>query len=1090
MNDPADAESGENNIEAVYPLTPMQEGIFFHSVAAGLFFQQLVCEVRSKVDSARLKDVCREIIARHPVLRTFFFWKDRPKPIQVVCKSVALHWHEENWEEDSPAEQQKQLARFLEEDRARGFEITRPPLSRWALLRMESERYYIVWSFHHLLLDGWSLSLVLKEVLAIYEARQAGCPISLPHPRPFRDYVEWLNRQDRSKARMAWKERLQGFSSPISLRLKSPRQSLPGCGERRKVLPEALSGELRAIAARHRVTLNAVVQAAWGILLAVYSGKRDIVFGVTHSGRSGELPRVESIVGLCINTSPVRICIEDGEHFLDLTRRLLKEQFDQEVYRYVSLADVQSCSEIPRGTPLFETLLVFENYPISRNDARSAAGLRIGDVYTIERTNYPISLVVIPERLIEMRITFDQSRFGAESMQQLVNHLAAILNSICRDPASRVGRIRLMESEEEKTILKTWNATHQDFDEGGCVHHWFERHAATIPDRTALIFRGEKLGYHQLNERANRFAHYLDRLGVGAESLVSVCLERSLDMVISLYGILKAGATYVPIDPEYPKERLAYMLGDTRATLLITQRRLLSHLPDVSTRVVCWEEIQEDLETCPASNPEMVVHREQLAYVIYTSGSTGRPKGVMNTHGGLANRIRWMQDTYGLRSDDRILQKTPFSFDVSVWEFFWPLTAGACLVMAEPGNHRDPGYLVDIVRREDITTLHFVPSMLELFLAESDVQRCTSLRRVICSGEALSLELQERFHLCLPTELHNLYGPTEASIDVTYWPCRRKHSIGVVPIGRPIANTQIYILDGFMQPVPTGVVGEIYIAGVGLARGYHRQPELTAEKFIPDPFSTRAGGRLYRTGDMARFLPDGAIEYLGRLDHQVKVRGFRIELEEIEAALRAHPSVRSAVVVVREESAVKLLVAYLVLAPGVSERLDSFRGFLTERLPEYMAPNRFVTLAALPLTPNGKVDRKALPAPAVTAAGASLALPETEAEHAIAEIWQEYLQVERVGRNDNFFELGGDSLRMVPIHHRLEQLFERKLSIVELFRYPTAAALAKWLTDSHEEASAGVPHTGSRDDRRGLVRTRRGTRLKHRAEVGPISQDA
>jgi amino acid adenylation domain-containing protein len=1079
----------ETNIEAIYPLTPTQEGMLFHSLAAGMYLQQLICEIRSAVDAVTLKEAWSEVCARHAVLRTFFFWKDRPKPIQVVCKAVPLSWDEQDWQGGTLEEQSNRLARFLGEDRARGFDLARPPLSRCTLLRLGKEHYYFVWAFHHMLLDGWSLPLVLNEVFAFYEGRRVGRPVSLPDPRPFRDYVAWLMRRDDSGDEAAWQERLRGFSSPVSLRLGPAEPSLPGVGEHRSVLPDAMYSQLQAVAKAHRVTLNAIAQAAWAVLLAAYSGERDIVFGATHSGRPAALHGVESMVGLFINTLPVRIRIDADELFPGLAHRLLTEQFGHEAHRYASLADVQSWSEVPRGTPLFETLLVFENYPLPHGGPSAAASLNITNLHTIERTNYPITLMIVPDRRMEVRITFDESQFGTESMRRLLDHFLTVLKAVCREPGCQVGQIRLLEGVEEEKVLRTWNDTCQPWADDPCVHHWFERQAAATPDRTALVFRGEKLTYRDLNERANQLAHYLHRSGVGPESLVGVCMERSVELVVALYAVLKAGGAYVPLDPEYPEERLAFMMADAASPILITQRALVSRLSAFSGRILCWQDIREELAGHPVSNPQPDVHPNQLAYMIYTSGSTGRPKGAMNSHRGLSNRIRWMQDTYRLTGDDRVLQKTPFSFDVSVWEFFWPLTAGACLVVAEPGGHQDPACLVEAVKRWGVTTLHFVPPMLDVFLDEKAVESCTSLQRVICSGEALPWQLQDRFFRKLHAELHNLYGPTEASIDVTSWQCERETSRGLVPIGRPIANTQIYILNDFLHPVPIEATGEIYIGGVGLARGYHRRPDLTAEKFIPSPFGNETGGRLYRTGDLARFRSDGAIEYLGRRDHQVKMRGFRIELGEIEAALGGHPSVRDAVVVVRAEPLSKQLVGYLVLTPGCSERPDSFRDFLRDRLPEHMIPNRFVMLATLPLTPNGKVDRRALPAPEAVAVDASFGLPQSEAERVIAEIWREFLQVDRVGLNENFFELGGDSLRMVPIHHRLEEVFEQPLSIVELFRYPTVRALAQRLTERQESAPAAASTNGSRGERRDGMRARRELRQRHRSNYAAIASD-
>ena len=571
-----------------------------------------------------------------------------------------------------------------------------------------------------------------------------------------------------------------------------------------------------------------------------------------------------------------------------------------------------------------------------------------------------------------------------------------------------------------------------------CLHQLVEQQVERSPNAVALVSGAEVLTYGELNARANRLAHHLRALGVGPDSLVGVCAERSLEMVVGLLGALKAGGAYVPLDPEYPKDRLAFMLQDAGVPVLLTQERLAAGLPAHGAKVVRLDADWERIARESAANPACITRPDQLAYMIYTSGSTGKPKGAMNHHRGICNRLLWMQDEYRLSATDKVMQKTPFSFDVSVWEFFWPLLTGARLVLARPGGHRDPAYLVNLIEEQQITVLHFVPSMLQIFLEQPGVERCVSLRDVMCSGEALPYELQEKFFARLGANLHNLYGPTEAAVDVTYWKCEREGSRRIVPIGRPVANTQCHILDPELKPVPLGEAGELHLGGVQVGYGYYKRQELTAEKFIPDPFASEAGARLYKTGDLARYLPDGAIEYLGRLDHQVKIRGFRIELGEIETCLRKQPGVHDCVVVAREDHpGQKRLVAYLVPATGKPPLVGELRASLQQELPDYMVPAAFVTLQALPLSPNGKIDRKALPAPQTTRAALSepYAAPRTPEEAALAEIWSQVLEVEPVGVRDNYFELGGDSIRVLQmlararekgLHLTLEQVFKEQ----------------------------------------------------------------
>jgi amino acid adenylation domain-containing protein len=585
----------------------------------------------------------------------------------------------------------------------------------------------------------------------------------------------------------------------------------------------------------------------------------------------------------------------------------------------------------------------------------------------------------------------------------------------------------------------------------------FEDQAKRAPDDVAVVFEEEQLTYGDLNRRANQLAHYLQSIGVGPEVFVGVAMERSLEMIVGLYSILKAGGAYVPIDPTYPAERITHMLEDANVPVLLTQAKLLDRLSPHEAQVIRLDTDWDDLMAGQSTeNPVCKATLENLAYMIYTSGSTGKPKGVMNAHGGILNRLLWMQEAYHLTACDRVLQKTPFSFDVSVWEFFWPLMFGARLVVARPEGHKDSDYLVQTIIDEQITTMHFVPSMLQLFLAAKDLEKCDSLRQVICSGEALPLDLQNRFFDRLGAKLHNLYGPTEAAVDVTYWECQRGGDLRIVPIGRPVSNTQMYVLDRYMQPVPVGVSGELHIGGVQVARGYLNRAELTAEKFISDPFSDNPEARLYKTGDLARYLPDGNIEYLGRSDYQVKIRGNRIELGEIESMLSQYPAVRDALVLVREDVPDdKRLVAYIV--PGQNQKLSvsELREYVKQTLPDFMVPSHFVTLDAFPLTPNQKIDRKALPRPDQVQIESETAYvpPKNELQQTIVNIWQELLHVPMVGMDDNFFELGGHSLLIVRAYYRLCEVIDRELSITDMFRFPTVSTLAEYL--SQDSANGG-----------------------------------
>src|SRR5262245_2843891 len=634
--------------------------------------------------------------------------------------------------------------------------------------------------------------------------------------------------------------------------------------------------------------------------------------------------------------------------------------------------------------------------------------------------------------------------FERASVEALAGRLVRLLEAAVAAPEVSIGRLDILSAAERHTILQEWNATERALP-AATLPQLFAAQAAATPDAVAVVFEGEQLSYGELETRANQLAHHLRARGVGAESVVGVCLERSLELVVALIAILKAGGAYLPLDPEYPAERLHYMMADARLVVLLTHSAVAASLtipPGLRCVLLDQEDMRGKLKTALSTTP----HPEQLVYTIFTSGSTGKPKGAANTHSGLHNRLSWMQEAYHLTPGDAVLQKTPFSFDVSVWEFFWPLITGARLVVAAPGAHRDPAQLIDTIRRQNVTTLHFVPSMLNVFLAHEGARTCTSIRRLICSGEALSAETRDQVNALLPDgPMENLYGPTEAAIDVTYWPCRDDCS-GEVPIGGPIWNTRIYVLDGCLEPVPVGVVGELYIAGAGVGRGYVGRGGLTGERFVADRYGA-AGMRMYRSGDLARWRGDGVLEFVGRADHQVKVRGFRIEPGEIEAALVRHASVSQAAVVARPDRAGgQQLVGYVVLAAGADADAAALRAHVGARLPDYMVPSSIVVLDRLPLTANGKLDRGALPTPQVRAGVARLA--RSPREELLCALFAEVLGLERVGIDDDFFALGGHSLLATRLISRIRSSLDVELSIRSLFEAPTVAGLVERLGDA------------------------------------------
>ncbi|MBV9110805.1 MAG: amino acid adenylation domain-containing protein, partial [Gemmatimonadetes bacterium] len=1041
------------NVEDLYPLSPLQQGMLFHTLyspGSGAYLEQMTMRLAGTVDADAFRRAWQTVVDRHPILRTGFVWDGVPQPLQVVFRQVELPFIDGDWRALAVDEQARRFSAELDAERAAGFDLARAPLVRVRLFRTGEREYRFALTIHHMLIDGWSLPILLGEFAALYDGFLHGTHPPLPNRRPFRDYVGWLRQQDAGAAEAYWRARLGGFTAPTPLPLdRAPaRAGAPAesYAQARVVLAPALVAALEGAARQMRATPSGVLQCAWAVVLAAYAGTRDVVFGATVSGRPPELPGVEEMVGMFINTVPVRIHVPRGGTVAEWVQAAHQEQGEARLYEHAPLAEVRGWSGVPAERPLFETLLVYENYPLDalRNaEAFDAAqtepdddGFEVVEAHSPERTNYPLSLVSAPEAgAFRIGATYDPGRLDDASVRALLDGLVRVVTQIAEDPSRPVTELTPVAPGDAERLTRGMATPALAGDRGDTVQALFARAAAATPDGIAVAHEGRRMTYAELDARANRLAWRLRALGVGPEVSVGVCLRRTPELVVALLAVLKAGGAYVPLDPAYPADRLGFMLRDAGAPVVIAEHATEAALPWTDARVLAVDLEADEIAAESPVAPEDLAAAENLAWTLYTSGSTGRPKGVQIEHRAAVAFLRWMRGWVAEDELPGVLFSTSVSFDVSVAELWFTLCAGGTLVMAENAL-----YLAELGPEAGVRRASMVPSAAAELVRGGRVPE--TVRTIGLGGEALAPAVAEAIY-SLPhvRRVENLYGPTE---DTTYslaWLVPR--GAGRVLVGRPIAGSAAYVLDDLLRTAPAGAHGEMYLAGDGLARGYRGRPAQTAERFLPDPFGA-PGARMYRSGDLGRWVDD-ALEYLGRADFQVKVRGFRIEPGEIEALLLAHPAVTEAAVVARPAAGGdSRLVAYVAgdAVPAAAE----LKAHLSASLPDYMVPGAFVALPALPRTPNGKVDRAALP-DAEASASAEFVAPEGLAEEALAEIWKEVLRRDRIGANDSFFELGGHSLLATQVVSRVRAAFGVELQLRTIFENTTLRALAAAVED-------------------------------------------
>ena len=1055
----------ESNIQQIYPLTPVMEGILFHSLAdenSSAYFEQLWFSISGAIDLEAFKRSWQEVINTFEVLRSVFRWENTRKPVQIVLKKMNLDFRMIDTQ-DSETEQQaeREIENLIERDRQKGFDLKKGPLMRLILVKIHSEEWTIIWDFHHIIMDGWSKAVVLNCAAQYYTALKKGNPLPGISTSSYKAYISWLASHPVKEAEEFWHSYVNKGDEIIYFPSSPGNNRLDEIKLKEIIFPEFEARKIEEFARNNTCTINSMLLGLWMVLCYKYTSGKNLFVGTTVSGRSVPVNGMSDMVGTFINTLPMSVasCFDDS--ILKLIKNVNSDLLDFLKYEFYPLVEIMKLRKTSKNSPLFNHIFVFENYPVNEKlFSVNDSDFRFHSFNEFSRNNYDLNIIIIYSGKLHIKIMYNPGVYEPAFIDSLSKHYSLLVETLLNNPGQTISTLSIATEEEKKQIAQ-FNDTAMPYINDRSIMDLFQEQVERTPDNTALVFSNQCISYRELNRKANRLCHVLTEKGVGPDVGVGIILHRSVEMMAGIFGILKAGGAYVPISPEYPEERISFMIADSGIKILLTRGPLVELLNSMETgnTVEILNLDDDSIYSEKTDNPANTAGPDNLAYIIYTSGSTGKPKGTMIEHHSVINRIKWMQERYPLRHEDRILQKTPFTFDVSVWELFWWAFEGASAVLLIPGGEKDPGVIADAINRQRITVMHFVPSLFSAFLDYLETNkeaRCLSgLRQIFCSGEALTSRQVTEFNALTRNngncKLTNLYGPTEATVDVSYYDCPSSGAIDKVPIGKPIHNIKLYITDEHLNLNPIGIPGELCISGAGVGRGYLNRKELTAEKFIKDPINS--GMRLYRTGDLARWLNDGNIEFIGRIDNQVKIRGNRIEPGEVESQLLKIEQIREAVVTVNKDIyGNNYLCAYFIADKDRSQEIspenisaEHIRSRLLKSIPDYMVPSRFIPLEAFPLTPNGKINRKALPDPHTVTGNAEYAQPQNEREKTLVSIWKEVLGNYRIGIHNNFFTLGGDSIKAIVLQAKIKKAFETDFPLSLLLKKPTIAEFSESL---------------------------------------------
>lgn len=1034
-----------------YPLTAIQEGMLFHTLYtehAGIYTQQFVWQLNETIHHANFSLAWKKVIQRHAILRTSFHCLDpQEPPVQHVHADKEIHCEIQavDWYHETAQQQERKFKQFLIDDRKNDLTLTQLPTMRFALIRLAKQKYRFVWTYHHALLDGRSRFAILKEVFAYYYALQKEEEIELPLPPCYTQYLHFLADYKHDTSVSFWKNYLKDIVAPTPLPFCLPvYQKIENELSHEEItvkVGRALTEQLENAVVEWGVSLNTLIQVVWTTILYRYSQEKHIVFGATRACRHFDKNiNSKNMVGLFINTLPIALTVDETTSPRFLFKTLKHYSKEIRAHEHTPPVMIQNCTQLPQGTALFDSIIVFENYDVNDSLRKEDAQWEKHYFYLLQHTHYPLVLSVKAGNQLALSLEYDVQRFNQSFIEQLLNHCCTVLKSLPEQLDTPLSLLPLLTEKEQYKICHTWNDTFHNTDLEGSFLQYFQHYVRTTPASIAVVDSTQQLSYQQLDMYSNQVAHYLQKQGVKTGDFVALAMHRSVDMLVGLLGILKACACYIPIDPSYPLQRVHYMLENSATKFLLTQASLSTQLPVLPTVKVCifsYKTLANYPSTVPVQSPKA----SQLSYVIYTSGSTGKPKGVQISHRALQNFLLSMRDTLKIRTEDTLLAITTISFDIAALELYLPLIIGGKIVIAATEDTIDGGRLLSLIDQHQVKFMQATPATWHLLIAAG--WQKNSLQTLLCGGEPLPQDLITQISLRNVT-LWNMYGPTETTIWST---CHKISAIDkFISIGKPIANTATYVLDQHFKPVPVGVTGELYIGGTGISQGYLNRPELTAERFIKNPLDT-AGGELthlYRTGDWARYHANGELECLGRADSQVKLRGFRIELGEIEHVLTQYPEIKQAVVMIHGEQKEQTLIAYYTHCTEAEPlNIAALQQFLQDYLPRYMLPSRFILLDKLPLTPNGKIDRRALPKPDTEqATHHDIILPRNPLELKLCRIWQEVLARSHIGVTDNFFDLGGHSLIAIRLINQISKHFQQHLPLTALFKHPTIAQLA------------------------------------------------